>query len=95
MVNKRTAEVAFKADPDQEVKDFGMKIENESDSDNALGAKNNTPLGEPDEIMRAARKKLDVPLKNDRSRDYPDYEGGSSEDALSIIGCGKSFLPSS
>ena len=89
MVNKRTAEVAFKADPDKEVKDVRMKIESESDSENALGAQNNTP-GEPDEVMRAAWKKLDVPWKNDKSRDHPGYEGGSAEDVLSIIGCGKS-----
>lgn len=89
MVNKRTA-VAFKAEPDKEVKDVRMKIESESDSENAFGAENNTPPGEPDEIMRAAWKKTDVPWKNYRSRDYPGYEGGSSEDILSIIGCGKS-----
>lgn len=90
MVNKRTAEVAFKADPDKEVKDVRMKIESESDSENTLGAENSTPPGESDEIMSAAWKKLDVPWKNDKERDHPGYEGGSSVDVLSIIGCGES-----
>lgn len=87
MVNTRKAEVASKADPDAQVKDVRMKIESESDGEN--GAGNNTP-DDSMEVMRAAWKKLDVPWKNDKSRDYPGYEGGSGEDVLSIIGCGKS-----
>lgn len=51
MLNKRTAEVAFKADSRPEVKGVRMKIDGESDSENA--AANNTP-GHPMEAMGAA-----------------------------------------
>lgn len=64
-----------------------MKIDGESDSENAAG--NNAP-GHPMEAMGAAWKKLSVPWKDDQWRDYPGYEGGFAEDVWSIIGCGKS-----
>lgn len=96
---KRTATVAFKADPDaahNNGRERKMKVEDESDNESVGESVDESPNGYdseglidllPEESMVMAWGELDIPRK-----DSGIPEEGGEEDVMSIIGCGKFIL---